>query len=164
MTQDKMKIEKQLIDTQYENTILKNRINIGIQQKFNEKSELINKIDWNDPNGYILYAMLKKEFEFLEPFSTAMGGLNFNNSDENVTNNNGFIDNVIPTVNNLKVKLNNIDIKTYEENKIFVLKYFLNESIKFSPLFLILIAFNYNKIVMLFQFSITIFNFFLYFF
>ena len=63
---------------------LKNRINIGIQQKFNEKSELINKIDWNDPNGYILYAMLKKEFEFLEPFSTAMGGLNFNNSETKV--------------------------------------------------------------------------------
>lgn len=59
---------------------LKNKIKNGIKQKFNEDSKLIDRIDWNDSNGYVLYAMLKKEFEFLEPFSTAMGSLNFNNS------------------------------------------------------------------------------------
>lgn len=59
---------------------LKNKIQNGIKQKFNEDSKIIDKIDWNDSNGYVLYAMLKKEFNFLEPFSTAMGSIDFNNS------------------------------------------------------------------------------------
>lgn len=63
---------------------LKNKIKNGIKQKFNEDSKLIDRIDWNDSNGYVLYAMLKKEFEFLESFSTAMGGLQFNNSETKV--------------------------------------------------------------------------------
>ena len=60
---------------------LKNKIKTGIKQKFNEDSKLIERIDWNDSNGYVLYAMLKKEFEFLEPFSTAMGSMEFKNSE-----------------------------------------------------------------------------------
>ena len=56
----------------------------GIKQKFNENSQLIDRIDWNDSNGYVLYAVLKKEFNFLEPFSTAMGSMNFNNSETRV--------------------------------------------------------------------------------
>jgi hypothetical protein len=63
---------------------LKNKIQNGIKQKFNENSKLIDRIDWNDSNGYVLYAMLKKEFNFLEPFSTAMGSMNFNNSETRV--------------------------------------------------------------------------------
>ena len=63
---------------------LKNKIQNGIKQKFNEDSNLIDRIDWNDSNGYVLYAMLKKEFNFLEPFSTAMGSLKFNNSETRV--------------------------------------------------------------------------------
>lgn len=63
---------------------LKNKIKNGIKQKFNEDSKLIDRIDWNDSNGYVLYAMLKKEFEFLEPFSTAMGSMEFNNSETRV--------------------------------------------------------------------------------
>ena len=63
---------------------LKNKIQNGIKQKFNEDSNLIDRIDWNDSNGYVLYAMLKKEFNFLEPFSTAMGSMNFNNSETRI--------------------------------------------------------------------------------
>ena len=63
---------------------LKNKIKNGIKQKFNEDSKLIDKIDWNDPNGYVLYAILKKEFNFLEPFSTAMESMKFNNSETRV--------------------------------------------------------------------------------
>ena len=63
---------------------LKNKIKNGIKQKFNENSQLIDRIEWNDSNGYVLYAMLKKEFKFLEPFSTAMGSLEFNNSETRV--------------------------------------------------------------------------------
>lgn len=55
---------------------LKNKIKNKIKQKFNEDSQLIDKIDWNDSNGYVLYAMLKKEFEFLEPFSTSVASKN----------------------------------------------------------------------------------------
>lgn len=63
---------------------LKNKIENGIKEKFNENSKFLDRIDWNDSNGYVLYAMLKKEFEFLEPFSTAMGSISFNNSDTRV--------------------------------------------------------------------------------
>ena len=63
---------------------LKNKIQNGIKQKFNEDSNLIDRIDWNDSNGYVLYAMLKKEFNFLEPFSTAMGSMTFNNSEPRI--------------------------------------------------------------------------------
>lgn len=63
---------------------LKNKIQNGIKQKFNEDSNLIDRIDWNDSNGYVLYAMLKKEFNFLEPFSTAMGSITFNNSEPRI--------------------------------------------------------------------------------
>ena len=63
---------------------LKSKIENGIKQKFNEESKIIDRIDWDDPTGYVLYAMLKKEFEFLEPFSTAMGSISFNNSENRV--------------------------------------------------------------------------------
>ena len=63
---------------------LKNKIKNGIKEKFNEDSKLVDRIDWNDSNGYVLYAMLKKEFNFLEPFSTAMGSMKFNNSESRV--------------------------------------------------------------------------------
>lgn len=63
---------------------LRNKIQNGIKQKFNEDSKLVDRIDWNDSNGYVLYAMLKKEFNFLEPFSTAMESMKFNNSETRV--------------------------------------------------------------------------------
>ena len=63
---------------------LRNKIQNGIKQKFNEDSNLVDRIDWNDSNGYVLYAMLKKEFNFLEPFSTAMESMKFNNSETRV--------------------------------------------------------------------------------
>ena len=63
---------------------LKDKIEQGIKQKFNENSRIIDKIDWNDSQGYVLYAMLKKEFKFLESFSTAMGSMEFNGEKERV--------------------------------------------------------------------------------
>ena len=45
--------------------ILGKSIQNGIKQKFNENSQLIDRIDWNDSNGYVLYAMLKKELNFI---------------------------------------------------------------------------------------------------
>ena len=65
-------------------TDLKSKIENGIKTKFNEESKIIDKVDWNDSNGYVLYAMLKKEFNYLEPFSTAMGTMEFNGEDTRV--------------------------------------------------------------------------------
>ena len=53
-----------------ETTELKNKIEQGIKEKFNEESSIINKFSWKEvKNAYILYAMLKKEFNYLEKFS-----------------------------------------------------------------------------------------------
>ena len=62
---------------------LKETIENAIKTKFNENSEILNNIDWNDGNSYILYAMLKKEFNFLEPFQT-LDDDTFANSTEKV--------------------------------------------------------------------------------
>ena len=60
---------------------LKNEIENGIKLKFNEQSEVLDKVNWDDPDGYVLYAMLKKEFNFLKPFSNNVGNMNFNNDE-----------------------------------------------------------------------------------
>lgn len=62
---------------------LKNKIENGIKQKFNEESKIVDKVNWNDPQGYVLYAMLKKEFNYLEKFPT-LTDKPFANSEENV--------------------------------------------------------------------------------
>ncbi len=49
---------------------LKSQIEKAIFDKFNEKSDVLDKFDWNDdPNdAYFLYAMLVKNLEFASPF------------------------------------------------------------------------------------------------
>ena len=48
---------------------LKEDIKEALQSKFNETSRILDLFPWENDNGYILYAMLKKEFHFLVPFS-----------------------------------------------------------------------------------------------
>lgn len=69
---------KELSDSSYfkihgvENLDLKHKIEQGIKDKFNETSKIIDKCDWEKEEGeeaYVLYAMLKKEFNYLEKFS-----------------------------------------------------------------------------------------------
>lgn len=48
---------------------IKKEIENGIKQKFNEKSDILDLFDWTPAEGkYILYAMLKKDFEYIETF------------------------------------------------------------------------------------------------
>ena len=61
---------------------LKEQIEKAILEKFNEKSELLDKINWNDPNNaYLLYAMLKKDFSYTSRFDI-LKKESFNNSKE----------------------------------------------------------------------------------
>lgn len=51
------------------NADLKKEIENGIKAKFNENSDILNSIDWNEGyKKYLFYAMLKKEFEFPNEF------------------------------------------------------------------------------------------------
>ena len=49
---------------------LKLKIEKEIKQRFNETSNVLDKVEWGNPNSYTLYAMLKKEFNYLERFPT----------------------------------------------------------------------------------------------
>ncbi len=79
------------------NKDLKKQIENGIYKKFKEKSDIINLINWEDKEGYLFYAMLKKNFTFPKAFdilspSTFEGKGNYkyfgkkgkNNFDENL--------------------------------------------------------------------------------
>lgn len=48
---------------------LKSEIEKGIEEKFNETSDILNLFDWSyNPNKLFVYAMLKKDFKFLTAF------------------------------------------------------------------------------------------------
>ena len=64
-------------------TELKTEIENGIKEKFNENSEILDKVEWDNPEGYVLYCMLKKEFNYLEKFPT-LDDANFKDSQEKV--------------------------------------------------------------------------------
>lgn len=58
----------------------KKTIEKGIKKKFNEKSDILNQLDLTpSPQRFIIYAMLKKDFEFVRPFDK-LGKLAFKNS------------------------------------------------------------------------------------
>lgn len=61
---------------------LKKEIEDGIKEKFNETSDILDNINW-DSKSLVVYAMLKKDFEYLKEFAKLADG-NFNNSKENV--------------------------------------------------------------------------------
>lgn len=62
---------------------LKRKIEKAIKKKFNEKSDILGFIDWNAKDSYLFYSMLKKEFNYQNPFDE-LATLKFNNSDEKV--------------------------------------------------------------------------------
>ena len=64
-------------------TKLKKQIEKDIKKKFNEKSDIIDLINWKAKNSYLFYAMLKKDFNFLYPFDELIAAP-FSGSVENV--------------------------------------------------------------------------------
>ena len=62
---------------------LKSQIENGIKQKFNEDSKILDKVEWGNSDVYVLYAMLKKEFNYLEKFPTLKDDT-FGNSEQKV--------------------------------------------------------------------------------
>lgn len=49
---------------------LKKEIEKGIKEKFNETSDILDQFNWTPAKGkYLLYAMLKKDFEYIEKFN-----------------------------------------------------------------------------------------------
>ena len=62
---------------------LKEKIEKEIKQKFNENSKILDKVQWENPESYTLYAILKKQFNYLEKFPTLPDGT-FGQSSENV--------------------------------------------------------------------------------
>lgn len=61
---------------------LKKQIEDAIQEKFNEKSDILDKIDWKDSNNaYFFYSILKKDFTFTNRFDL-LKKEKFNNSKE----------------------------------------------------------------------------------
>ena len=61
----------------------KSQIENGIKQKFNEDSKILDKVEWGNSEAYVLYAMLKKEFNYLEKFPTLKDDT-FGNSEQKV--------------------------------------------------------------------------------
>lgn len=59
----------------------KEKIENEIKEKLNAESDILDKVNFDDPNGIVLYAMLKKEFTFLEGFDI-LNVRPFNNSEE----------------------------------------------------------------------------------
>ena len=62
---------------------LKRKIEKAIKKKFNETSDILGFVDWNAKDSYLFYSMLKKEFNYYNPFDE-LASLNFNNSVEKV--------------------------------------------------------------------------------
>lgn len=66
------------------NNKLKETIENELQTRFNEKSDILDKVDWKkEKDHYLIYSMLKKEFTFKVPFPE-MGAKPFGNSQEKV--------------------------------------------------------------------------------
>ena len=62
---------------------LKDKIENGIKEKFNEDSKILDKVEWENSEAYVLYSMLKKEFNYLEKFPTLKDNI-FGDSEEKV--------------------------------------------------------------------------------
>ena len=62
---------------------LRKEIEDGIKEKFNETSDILDMFNWTPEDGkYFLYAMLKKDFQYVQPFNK-LEDAPFNGSKDN---------------------------------------------------------------------------------
>ena len=83
---------------------LKKRIETELMEKFNETSDILGMIDWTpEPQKYLIYAMLKKDFKFITAFdklksarfSRFLGKVDYFGIDEDSDNSLGDMVNVL---------------------------------------------------------------------
>lgn len=113
-----------------ENYELRDKIINGIKTKFNETSNIVDRCNWEKrENGYVLYAMLKKEFNYLEKFPTLSDGF-FGSKEEKESyaslNEQDFLKNIVkyfgidPTTGQEASK--NIEVLFYNSESDFAVK------------------------------------------
>ena len=100
-------------------TKLKKQIEKDIKKKFNEKSDIIDLINWKAKNSYLFYVMLKKDFNFLHPFDE-LAAAPFNGSEENVK----YFGIDKKSENNLK---KNVEVLFYNSEEDYAVKLFTKE-------------------------------------
>ena len=93
---------------------LKKQIENGIKNQFNEDSKILDKVEWGNTEDYVLYAMLKKEFNYLEKFPT-LSNNTFGDSEEKVK-----YFGVEPDTSQIASK--NVEILFYNSNENFAIK------------------------------------------
>ena len=61
----------------YKNLEIKEEIEKGIDEKFSQKSDILDKINWEGGKGeeYIFYSMLYRKFEYLKEFDSIENGI-----------------------------------------------------------------------------------------
>jgi len=67
-TKEMLNEDSYYIKSDYVSKDLKQRIETDLKNKFNTESKVLDRIDWNSKDEYLLYAMLRKEFTFEYPF------------------------------------------------------------------------------------------------
>lgn len=68
-TKEMINEDSYYIQSDYVSKDLRRTIENDLKNRFNIESQILNKIDWNTNNEFLLYAMLKKEFTFKYPFN-----------------------------------------------------------------------------------------------
>lgn len=67
-TKEMLNEDSYYIKSDYVSKDLRQTIENDLKNKFNTQSKVLDKIDWNSKDEYLLYAMLRKEFTFKYPF------------------------------------------------------------------------------------------------
>ena len=101
---------------------LREEIENSIKEKFNETSDILHLIDWTpNPSKILVYAMLKKDFRFIEAFDK-LTPQTFGNNKKTAVNYFGIDENSDPKL------YKNVEIMFYNSNNDFAVKLFTKEN------------------------------------
>lgn len=99
---------------------LKKQIEKEIKKKFNETSDILDMINWNEKDSFLFYVMLKKDFNFISAFDK-LASAPFNNSTQKVkyfgVNN-----------NSSKTLRENIDVLFYNSDNEYAIRLITKEN------------------------------------